>query len=127
MSENESYIVKRRDSLDVDQMILQENKDALAEFLDEWLPAIAEAITGALAAGPKSWAVSSGKLVQGALKGKLFQQVSREIKELRNKGKIPDDFQWMAGLQTPVIQRIGVNHAIFEKGCTPCMASPFLK
>jgi hypothetical protein len=29
---------------------------------------------------------------KGALKVKLFQQLSREIKELRDKGKIPDDF-----------------------------------
>jgi len=72
MAENESYIVKRPDDVDIDQVILRENKDALAEFLDEPLSAIAEAITGALASGPKSWAVSSGKLVQGALKGKLF-------------------------------------------------------
>jgi len=92
MAEDESYIVKRRDEMDIDQMILHENKDALAEFLDEPLSAIAEAITGALASGPKSWAVSSGKIVQAALKGKMFQQFSRELKELREKGKIPDDF-----------------------------------
>ncbi len=34
----------------------------------------------------------SGRIVQGILKGRLFQQVSREIKDLREKGKIPDDF-----------------------------------
>jgi hypothetical protein len=34
----------------------------------------------------------SGRIVQGILKGRLFEQVSREIKDLREKGKIPDDF-----------------------------------
>lgn len=92
MADGESYIVKRRDDLDLDRIILEENKDALAQFLDEPVTAIAEAITGVLAAGPKAWAVSAGKLVQGALKANLFQQVSREIKDLRDKGKIPEDF-----------------------------------
>ena len=92
MTDGASYIIKRPEHPDLDQIILAENKDALAQFLDQPLAAIAEAITGALAAGPKSWAVFSGKLVQAALKGKLFQQLSREIKELREKGKIADDF-----------------------------------
>ena len=33
-----------------------------------------------------------GTTRQGALKAKLFEQLSREIKDLRDKGKIPDDF-----------------------------------
>ena len=60
--------------------------------MDQPLTAIAEAITGALAAGPKAWTLMTGHIVQGILQGKLYQQVSREIKELRDKGKIPDDF-----------------------------------
>ena len=92
MTDGESYIVKRREHPDLDQIILTENKDALAQFLDEPVTAIVESITGALASGPKSWAVSTGKLVQGALKAKLFEQLGREIKGLRDKGKIPEDF-----------------------------------
>lgn len=34
----------------------------------------------------------TGYIVQGILKGKLYQQVAQEIKELRAKGKIPADF-----------------------------------
>lgn len=49
-------------------------------------------ITGAMAAGPKNWMMIGGHIVQSILKGRLFQQVSREIKELQEKGKIPDDF-----------------------------------
>jgi hypothetical protein len=74
------------------EVILPENADELAKFMDQPLQAIAEAVTGALAAGPKQWSVMAGHIVQGILKGKLFQQVSREIKELRDKGKIEDDF-----------------------------------
>ena len=92
MTDGESYIVKRRDHPDLDQIILAENKDALAQFLDEPATAIAEAITGALAAGPKAWSASAGRLVQGALKAKLFEQFSRELKDFRDNGKIPTDF-----------------------------------
>lgn len=92
MTDGESFIVERRDHPDLNQIILAENKDALAQFLDEPLTAIVESITGALAAGPKAWSASAGRLVQGALKAKLFEQLSREIKDLRDKGKIPDDF-----------------------------------
>ncbi len=92
MTDDESYVVKRRDDLDLNRIILSQNADALAEFLDEPVAAIAEALTGALAAGPKAWTTGAGRIVQSALKGKLFQQVSQEIKELRDKGKIPDHF-----------------------------------
>jgi len=92
MTDGESFIVERRDHPDLNQIILAENKDALAQFLDEPLTAIVESITGALAAGPKAWSASAGRLVQGALKAKLFEQLSREIKDLKDKGKTPDDF-----------------------------------
>lgn len=90
MSEDESIVLKPREPFS--DAILPQNADELAKFMDQPMAAIAETITGALAAGPKAWSVMTGHIVQGILKGKLFQQVSREIKELREKGKIPDDF-----------------------------------
>ena len=75
-----------------EDMLLPENTDELARFMEGPSAAIAEAITGALALGPKGWAVMGGRIVQGILKAKLFQQVSKEIKELREKGKISDDY-----------------------------------
>jgi hypothetical protein len=90
MSEDESIIPKPREPFS--DAVLPQNADELALFMDQPLAAIAETITGALAAGPKVWTVMTGHIVQGMLKGKLFQQVSKEIKELRDKGKIPDDF-----------------------------------
>jgi hypothetical protein len=87
---DQSIVLKPREPFD--DAILPENKDELAKFMDQPLTAIAETITGALVSGPKSWTLITGHLVQGILKAKLFQQISREIKELRDKGKIPDDF-----------------------------------
>jgi hypothetical protein len=34
----------------------------------------------------------SGRIIQAIFKAQLFQQVSREIQDLREKGKIPNDF-----------------------------------
>lgn len=90
MTENGSVVLKRRDPLG--DAILPQNADELAKFMDQPLSAIAESITGALAAGPQHWTVMTGRIVQAMLKGKLLQQVSREIKALRDSGKIPDDF-----------------------------------
>jgi len=90
MAEEESIILKPREPFS--DALLPQSADELAKFMDQPLTAIAEAITGALAAGPKAWTLMTGHIVQGILQGKLYQQVSREIKELRDKGKIPDDF-----------------------------------
>jgi len=90
MPEDESIVLKRRELFS--DAILSQNADELAKFMDEPLVAIAETITGALAAGPKAWMVMTGHIVQATLKAKLFQQVGQEIKELRATGKILEDF-----------------------------------
>jgi len=90
MAEEESLVLKPREPFS--DAVLPESADELAKFMDQPLTAIAESITGALAAGPKNWTVMAGHLVQAILKGKLYQQVAQEIKDLREKGKIPDDF-----------------------------------
>jgi hypothetical protein len=88
--EEESLVVKPRDPFS--DALLPQSTDELAKFMDQPLTAIAETITGLLAAGPKGWGPMAGHIVQSILKARLYQQVSREIKELREKGKIPDDF-----------------------------------
>jgi hypothetical protein len=90
MAEEESLVAKRREVFS--DALLPQNTDELAKFMEQPLTAIAESITGALAAGPKAWTVMTGHIVQGILKGKLYQQVALEIKELRANGKIPGDF-----------------------------------
>jgi hypothetical protein len=89
-AEEESLVLKPREPLR--DILLPENTDELAKFMEQPLTAIAEVVTGALAIGPTNWGPMAGHAVQAILKGKLYQQVSREIKELRDKGKIPDDF-----------------------------------
>jgi hypothetical protein len=89
-NEGESIVPKPREQFS--DAILSQNADELAKFMDQPMSAIAESVTGWLAAGPKSWTVMTGHIVQAILKGKMLEQVSREIKELREKGKIPDDY-----------------------------------
>lgn len=90
MSCEESIVLKPKEPFA--DMILLENRDELAKFMEQPTTAIAEALTGAFASGLRGWMMSGGRLVQGMLKAKLFQVVSQEIKTLREKGKIPDDF-----------------------------------
>jgi len=90
MAEEESMVLKVREPFS--DALLPQSTDELAKFMDQPLTAIAETIAGALAAGPKGWTMMAGHIVQAILKGKLYQQVSREIKKLRDEGKIPDDF-----------------------------------
>jgi hypothetical protein len=90
MTDDESIVIKPREFSD--DLLLPESTDELAKFMDQPLPAIAEMITGAMSAGPKAWMVMGGRIVQSIFKAKLYQQVSREIKDLRDKGKIPEDF-----------------------------------
>ena len=89
-NKGESVVIKPREPFS--DVLLPQNADELAKFMEQPLSAIAESITGALAAGPQYWTEMTGHIVQAILKGKLFQQVSQEIKELREKGKIPADF-----------------------------------
>jgi hypothetical protein len=90
MPEEESTVLKRQELFK--DAILSQNSDELARFMEEPLVAIAETITGALAGPLNAWKVMAGRIVQGILTGRLFQQVSREIKELREKGRIPPDY-----------------------------------
>ena len=90
MSEDESIVLKPPELFS--DAVLTQNADELAKFMDQPLTAIAEAITGALAVEPKAWMTMTGRIVQGILKAKLFQQVGRELNHLRDAGKIPDDF-----------------------------------
>ena len=66
--------------------------ESLAKLMDQPLPTIAAALTGALSSGYSDAVLIGGRLVQGALKGKLYQQVAREINDLVEKGKIKEDY-----------------------------------
>jgi hypothetical protein len=90
MPEDDSLVIPN--SQIFSDSILPQNKDELAKFMDQPFPAIAEIIMGALANGLKGWPLVAGRIVQGAFKGQMFQQVNRTIKEFRQKGKLPEDF-----------------------------------
>ena len=66
--------------------------EGLAKFMDQPLSTIAAGITGALALGYSDAVLAGGRLVQATLKGKLLQQVAREIEDLIEKGKIKEDY-----------------------------------
>jgi len=65
---------------------------SLSEFMDQPRVKIAEAITGALAMGKRDAILVGGRIIQGALKGDMMRQVSREIEDLVEKGKIKEDY-----------------------------------
>jgi hypothetical protein len=64
----------------------------LTQFLHEPLPKIAAAVTGALTIGRSDAILMGGRVVQAAIKGRAFQQVSREIQALIEKGQIKEDY-----------------------------------
>jgi hypothetical protein len=64
----------------------------LAEFMDQPKVKIAEAITGALALGTGEAIQLGARVIQSVIKGTLFKQLGREIKDLIEAGKIKEDY-----------------------------------
>jgi hypothetical protein len=89
VADEQSIVVISADSAEVARVELATE---LERVLQLGATAIAEAIPGLFASGKWGAARVGGRIVQGALKYKLFQQVSKEIQELRAKGKIADEF-----------------------------------
>lgn len=89
MSDGESIVVIPKDSAEIARVELATE---LERVLQQGVTPIVETITGLFASGKWGAAAAGGRIVQGALKCKLFQQVSKEIQDLRAKGKIADDF-----------------------------------
>jgi len=90
MPDDESLVIVEKPLLS--DSILPQNRDELARFIDQPFDALAETIMGSLASGAKGWPLAAGQIVQGAFKGQMFQQISKKIKELRDKGKLAEDF-----------------------------------
>jgi len=89
MADNSTLLIPPRDYSDICKL---QEPGALEQFFDEPLPFIVETVTGALADGLKGWPLVAGRIVQGLLKGSLFQQTAWELKRLREAGRIPADF-----------------------------------
>lgn len=78
------------------ELVPYKDSKSLTEFLDEPKSKIAEAlvgfIAGALSMSKSDAILAAGRVAQAAIKGNAFKQVGIEIKELMEKGKIPEDF-----------------------------------
>lgn len=63
----------------------------ISKFLEQPMPSIAEAITGALTSDKSELLGSLGRIAQGAIKGKGREQFGKEFEELRQRGAIKED------------------------------------
>lgn len=82
---------KSSDNSEKKLISLKTAKD-IQEFLEEPTVAISEFLTGVLSSGISEYKLSTGRLVQSAIKLRLFTQLGREIKEYQEKGKIKEDY-----------------------------------
>ncbi len=89
MSDEESYIIKPTDP---SAIVKLQDPTVIEQLLEQPFPVIAELTAGFIASGNGFWAGVGCRLAQAALKGRVFEQFAKEFKELRDKGKIPDDF-----------------------------------
>ncbi len=89
MADESTLITRPRDYSEITKL---QEPGALEDFFDKPLPFIVATVTGALAAGKAGWFLSGGRLVQAMLKGRLFEQWSKEVKKFQEAGRIPDDF-----------------------------------
>ncbi len=88
MADEQSIVVIPADSAEVARVELATELERVLQLR----ATIVEATPGLFASGKWGAAVVGGRIVQGALKFKLFQEVSKEIQELRAKGKVADEF-----------------------------------
>lgn len=89
MNEEPSYIVKRRD---IAEIIQNPDKDAIEELLEDPAAVLAASLTD-LFRSPVAYVERGVRIVQAAFKGQSFYQLGREIKLLREKGKLAEDFE----------------------------------
>lgn len=84
-----SYIIKPKDP---SAIVRLQDPTVIQQLLEQPLTVIAESLAGYFSVGNGFWAAAGTRLAQAALKGRVFQQFERELRYLRDKGKIPDDF-----------------------------------
>ena len=78
--------------IEKESALLIRDPNILKPFLEQPTIKIAEFITGALSAGVPELIRVGGRLVQGAIKGRLMTQFGREINKLVEDGKIKEDY-----------------------------------
>ena len=88
MADSGTYIVRHRDLAEIIRSV---DRSLLEEFMDDPLPVIAGAITEYLT--HPSIAIGAGvRIAQAVLQGKMYKQLHAEIKYLKEKGTLPQDF-----------------------------------
>lgn len=88
MSDKESFIVKKRDLAEIIQL---RDEGAIEEFMKDPLSVVAGAVNEYLL-HPSVFASTAVRVAHSILKGKMFERLAKEIKLLREKGKLPNDF-----------------------------------
>lgn len=69
-----------------------DDPQSILSFLQAPTLKVSEFLTGMIGSEMSELRLSAGRLVQAAIKCRLYEQLGREIKYYRNKGKIKDDF-----------------------------------
>lgn len=88
---DESFIMAPKD---LGEALIAKDIKGITRFLESPGTAIAETLTGLMQSEKSLLATGgeiAGKLLQGALKGRLYEQLGSELEELRSKGAIADD------------------------------------
>lgn len=84
---DETRIVRSKNLFE--HTILPQNKDQIAQLFDD-PGAVLELLTGLLTIDKQGLRIKIGHFTQSILQGNAVEQINREIKELREKGKIRD-------------------------------------
>jgi hypothetical protein len=89
MTDGESYILKPKDAA---LIVKLQDPTEIQRLLQKPLEAVAEVVSGYFASGNGYLAHAGFRIVQGAFKARLFEQFDHELRELRKKGKLPEEF-----------------------------------
>jgi hypothetical protein len=74
-----------------DKLTKLDDKNQLAEFLRAPSIEFAEGLS-AILSNPGALTLSAGRIVQASLKGRLFEQLGKELEELKRAGRIKEDY-----------------------------------
>lgn len=89
MSEDDSYLVKKRDLAEI---IHSKDSAALSEFLKDPRSVIAGVLIEGFSHGPSAFTQPLIRVGVAALTGRALEQFAKEIRDFREKGRIPDDW-----------------------------------
>ena len=118
MNDDPSYIVRARD---LESIIQNPDKNAIQELLEAPGAVFAALLTELFTSGPVGFFAPAVRIAQGAFKGEVYKQLGVEVRLLRDKGTLRNDFEsnssgyqtWVELLtiidnETPDEERIGI-------------------